>query len=260
MIVASAHPRADVVIKGYYLMIDLQSATPLYAQVKEDLLSKINNDQFASTEKLPSEKELAEIYGVSIITIRRAVSELVEQNVLKRKQGKGTFIMRKPFHRAFQRSAMSFTEVCRENGCTPSAKLLRGEINRQPSLKTLDKLRLPAQTPIVHIERLRYADGFPIVIETTCFSMRYAFLLDTDLEHSSLYASLRAHDTSLVINPGSRLIKIVRADQETAGLLRVRKGTALLTLDGVCFDASGEPLHTSYHIGYSENNNFSVLI
>ncbi|NLF28309.1 MAG: GntR family transcriptional regulator [Clostridiales bacterium] len=242
-------------------MVDPQSSTPLYAQIQDDILAKVARGEFKASEKLPSEKELADRYSVSIITIRRAIAELVEQNVLKRKQGKGTFLVRKPFHRTFSRSAMSFTEICETNGVVPSARLLRGEIDENPPQEVLDKLQLPAGGKVVFIERLRYVDGFPVVIETTCFPMKYAFLLDADLDHGSLYATLRSQVPGLGIYPGIRNIRIVRADARVAGLLQVRKSTALLVVNGVCYEeGTNAPLHTTYHVGYSESSDFLLYI
>ena len=68
-------------------MIDTTSATPLYAQVKDDLLQKVQQGHFGTTNRIPSEKELAKIYNVSLITVRRAVEELVEGNILQKKTG-----------------------------------------------------------------------------------------------------------------------------------------------------------------------------
>lgn len=87
---------------------------PLYSQVKDDILLRIREQEFGPSEKIPLEKEFAAMYKVSIITVRRAISELVEENILQRKQVKGTFVSQKPFQRSFLPEAKSFTENCKK--------------------------------------------------------------------------------------------------------------------------------------------------
>ena len=75
-------------------MIDTTSATPLYAQVKDDLLQKVQQGHFGTTNRIPSEKELAKIYNVSLITVRRAVVHLLSKNL-----SIGRFLLRQPVSR-----------------------------------------------------------------------------------------------------------------------------------------------------------------
>lgn len=243
-------------------MIDAHGATPLYEQVKEDLLLRIRSEQFKPSQKIPSEKELASYYGVSIITIRHAISQLVSENVLEKKQGKGTYILRKPFQRPFDQ-AVSFSEVCAANGMKASAKLLSGATNYNPSAKVVAQLNLAEGSKIIQIERLRFADDYPVVIETVSFPMRYAFLLDMDLDNASLHNTLRAADKNItfITKPGTRTLKIIRADAKTAKLLQISKGGPILSLEGLCYNGTtGEPLYATYHAGYSDHLDFSMTI
>lgn len=244
-------------------MIDTTSATPLYAQVKDDLYQKVQDGYFGTTNRIPSEKELAKMYDVSLITVRRAVEELVEGNILQKKQGKGTFIIQKPFSRAFSSTATSFTESCIANGMTASARLLRGEVVGNVDPYILNALELPADSQVVLIERLRFANNRPIVIETCYFPIQFAYLLKLDLENASMYSALYEHEKNLkmVARPGTRELRLISADARIAQLLEIKPGTVILSMNGIVFDeTTNRPVHLSSHKGYSEKYDFCLVV
>lgn len=244
-------------------MMDTECAVPLYVQVKEDLQRRIQNGELPPGSRIPSEKELTGQYGVSTITVRRAITELVEGRALERKQGKGTFVLRRSFKRSFKPLAVSFTEVCRNNNMRASARLIQGEINGDPAQEILSKLELPAGSSVVCIKRLRFADEQPIVIETCWFPMRYAYLLDINLEHESMYRTLqdREKDLRLIVKTGERLIRLVSANKEEAQLLNISPGSVVLSMESVCYDeGTGKAGHVSSHIGYAQKYNFAVIV
>ncbi len=243
--------------------MDNASAVPLYKQVKDDILDKTHSGYYKVGSKLPSQEKLSEMYGVSIITIRSAITELVEEKVLIKKQGKGTFVLRKPFRRAFTQSVTSFSEVCKMNNMKASAKVLRCDIEESPDENILKKLKLSLDSKVIYIERLRFADDIPVVIETTCFPMKYAFLLECDLENGSLFQSIRDNmeNIRMVVHPGTRTIKISRADTRSAKLLELKKGAPVLTFDGMVYNEYDDsPSHTTHHIGYSDKFDFSFYV
>ena len=92
-------------------IIDYNSVIPLYEQVANALRADIQGGAFDATKRLPTEEELAEKYGISRITVRRAVGDLVEEGLVEKKQGKGTFIRTPKMHKDMNRSGMSFTEL-----------------------------------------------------------------------------------------------------------------------------------------------------
>ena len=244
-------------------MIDTTSATPLYAQVKDDLFQKVQEGYFGTMNRLPSEKELAKLYNVSLITVRRAVEELEEGNILQKKQGKGTFIVQKPFNRTFSATATSFTENCAANGMVASAKLLRGEVVGDVDSRILEELLLPPESRVVLIERLRFANDQPIVIETSYFPIQYAYLLNLDLENTSMYSLLYAHEKNLkmVARPGTRELRLVAADTQTAHLLELKPGAVILSMRGLVFDeTTNHPVYLSSHKGYSAKYDFCLVV
>ena len=99
---------------------------PLYQQIFEEIKSAIEAGEYAPKERIPSEPELAEKYGVSRITVRRAVEELCVEGYLIKQQGRGTFVSTPRINRRLLQyvAARSFTNVCRDNNMTPGAKVL----------------------------------------------------------------------------------------------------------------------------------------
>ncbi len=178
----------------------------------------------------------------------------------KKKQGKGTFITKKTFSRLFPQNAISFTEICQANGMVASAKLLRRDVLSDPEPETLEKLALPEGSEVILIERLRFANGIPIVIERDCFSMDYEFLLTADLERRSMYAVIKENkpvDLRPVI--GQRFVKIAKANGRIAKYLNIRESTPVLQYVGLCWDMiSDKPAHTSFQIGYGEQMDFAL--
>ena len=110
------------------------------------------------------------------------------------------------------------------------------------------------------VERLRYADEIPIVIEQNCFPMDYAFLMDLDLERQSMYQLIREHkevDLRPVI--GQRFVTIAKADARIAKYLKIRESTPVLQYVGLVWEMlEDRPAHTSYQIGYGEQMDFAL--
>ena len=108
-------------------MIKLNSAIPLYKQVAEDLKNRIEQGEFCSGQSIPSEAKLCEQYEVSRITIRNAIAELVEQEILVKYQGKGVFV-RTPKISSSLTTFKGFTYFCQENHLKTYTKILENKV------------------------------------------------------------------------------------------------------------------------------------
>ena len=144
-------------------MLNQNSTIPLYEQVKESIKQKIEQKEWTENSRVPSEIELMKMYEVSRVTVRNALTILVDEGYLEKKQGIGTFVS-KPrikkiiFHRA------SFTQSCVKAGLKPSAQVLKKEVIEGKNYHRKN-LQLEADDKIVHIERLRFADNDPVSLE-----------------------------------------------------------------------------------------------
>ena len=105
--------------------LDNNTATPLYLQLKNKLQEDIENGRLAPGSKIPTEFELGEQYGVSRVTVRKALKELSDQGYLERKSGKGTFVAEKKLQRSLSSGVFAFSEMCRSMGLTPGAQTIK---------------------------------------------------------------------------------------------------------------------------------------
>ena len=135
---------------------------PLYYQLKQDLLTRINSEEFPD-KKLPAEGQLCEEYGVSRMTVRQALAELERDGYIIKMRGKGTFVVRRRFHSACDR-VISLTKQLALAGYEPSVRLLSCEKTAPPA----DAVRMgfpEGEGLCCHIRRVRLADSAPIMIE-----------------------------------------------------------------------------------------------
>ncbi len=238
-------------------MIEHDSIVPLYEQVARLLRKDIQDGVFNSSSRLPTEGELAEQYGISRITVRHAVSVLVKEGLVERKQGKGTFICKAVMHRPLSRSSLSFTELCEENGKVPGTKLFSAGIKVPDNPRVISWMGLEPGEEVVVIFRLRLADNVPCVLETTYFPKKYKDLLKLDLNQASMYRYLR-EEMGLEIITGEMVLRIVEADGKTAELLKVKKRAPLMESWGKVYTGDGELLHISHQVGYGGNFEFVI--
>ena len=228
-------------------------AKALYLQVEEALEERIRAGEWKAGDRIPTERELLEEFGVSIITVRRAVTELCKKGLVEKQQGRGTFVRNSRFVRDSS-FLMSFTESCRIQGMKPGARLLKAQLAELDE-KTAAALGLlpggPGQeTGPVHgvfLSRLRTADGFPVAIEDSWFGPNYAALLQEDLNDASLYAYLKEH-MGVTVARSDKEIRLCEARPEEARLLQIPLDTPLIMIRSTAYTQTGEPLYVGTQI------------
>ncbi|WP_066309600.1 GntR family transcriptional regulator [Bacillus sp. FJAT-29814] len=228
---------------------------PLYKQLTDILRGDIEKGKFKKGEKIPTEIELSRLYNVSRITVRNALEELAKENLLIRKQGKGTFINNEKFSRGISGSK-SFTEMCREIGRKPGAKVIKCVIE-DANEKDTEVLKLEPNSKIIVIERIRYADGIPVAFEISRLPQRFTFLLDEDLNDSSMFTIL-AEKYGIVFMNSRKTIELVYATYEMSRYLNISLGYPLLSISGVSTDKEGVPSHRSMQFIVADKFKFTV--
>ena len=153
-------------------MLNKNSIQPLYKQLMDIITSQLKNGTYKPGEKIPTEPELAELYQVSRITVRRTIEELCTQGYLVKHQGKGTFVKSPMIFRKFEsQKNMSFSESCRQSGSVSGSHVLAFCRKSSDSL-TSDFLRLAPDEEVFFLERLLLADGIPIINVQTWLPVR----------------------------------------------------------------------------------------
>lgn len=222
-------------------MLSQNDMVPLYQQLKAKIKDSIVKGEIKPGEKIFTEVELGEKYNVSRITVRSAINELVDEGLLTKKQGKGTFVSNVKIDRELAKFT-GFTSTCKMLGLTPSSKVIKKEVIA-PSLHDIAKLNLEEGDRLVFIQRIRYADSEPVMIEDTYFSYnKYHFLLTEDGLEASLY-ELLLKKYNIKLCKGENSVQIFRATEYEAQYLNVSKGHPLLLLNGTAYDDKNIPIH-----------------
>src|SRR5579884_2027130 len=140
-----------------------KSPLPRYYQLKEIMREKIRSGEWKPGDLIPSERELGETYGISRMTARQAITELVNEGVFYREQGKGTFVTRNKITQQLM-TLTGFTEDISARGQHPSTKVLSAGMDVADA-ETAERLRIQPNDPIFCLQRLRLADGEPLARE-----------------------------------------------------------------------------------------------
>jgi GntR family transcriptional regulator len=171
--------------------LDTSSPLPKYYQLKEILRGMIEREDLQRGELIPPERELCEEYGISRMTARQAIVELVNEGILYREQGRGTFVAGEKVKQEAERLA-SFTEDMAGRGHETTSSVLDAEpVRAGPVVARL--LGIEETDEVVRVRRVRHADGEPMALETSHLLYGVASgLLTLDLSSRSIYGELRA--------------------------------------------------------------------
>jgi len=144
-------------------MLDEHSVIPLYYQLKENLKEKIKEGLLKEDDKVPSERELMQIYKVSRATARKALSELVNEGLIITKQGIGTFVAKAKVLQD-PTGDIRFAAQLRDQGLQPSLRIIKSGIEPAPPSRI--KNILNTESEIVQLSGVLCADNVPLILET----------------------------------------------------------------------------------------------
>jgi GntR family transcriptional regulator len=213
---------------------------PRYYQLKEIMREKITSGEWKPGDLIPSERELGEQYGISRMTARQAITELVNEGLFYREQGKGTFVSR---HKITQQliHLTGFTEDIRARGQRPGTRVLAARM--QPADETVaERLRIKAGQPIFFLQRLRLADDEPLALEMShLYFIGCEKLLEEDFEHKSLYQSLESK-YGIPLVEAEQEIEAGLFDEENARLLKVPVNSAALFTRRITYTERDQPI------------------
>jgi len=227
---------------------------PLYLQVKESLQREIERS-YKPGDMLPSEPELEKRYGVSRITIRRALDELVSERLIIRQQGRGTFVREPQVVQDLARAA-SWTASMLEQGLQPQTISCEYSVV-EPAAELRDLMKLNEGQNVLRIQRVRYASGDPM-----CIMLNYLpdhILPDLPQEgliNDSLLSTLQAHNFYTV-----RCVDKVEARAATqweAKQLHIAQWSPLLQVTRVSYQYGGHPLHVDVVISRADRWSYIV--
>ncbi|MFG1346686.1 GntR family transcriptional regulator [Xanthobacter autotrophicus DSM 431] len=211
---------------------------PLYRQVRETLIRRMVDGVWAPGEPLPSEIQLAAELGVSQGTVRKALDEMAAENIVVRRQGRGTFVARHDEERIL----FQFFKLVGDDGERhfPESRVLGIEKARGTAAECA-ALALPRNGRVLRIRRLRTFDGAPLIIETlTLPDQMFPGLADAPVPNN-LYG-LYAQRYGITVSRAREQLKAVGADADTAAMLQVAPGAPVLLVDRLAFSLDGTPV------------------
>lgn len=220
--------------------MSLPGGRPHYRQIEHALRLRIASMQ--PGERLPSDAELCAEFNVSRMTARNAMQQLVDDGLIARLPGRGSFVTEPPAHRHVNR-LMTFTQEMRRAGRTPSSRVLARMI-RPASPAEAAQLGIGPHQPIAYVRRLRLADGAPVAVEASILIRPCAdAVMAADLAGGSLHEALRR--AGIAPRRGTATISAAAATTEEARLLGIRPGGALLVERRVIVDGHGRRIEAT---------------
>jgi len=223
---------------------------PKYYHLKETILERITHGTWAAGSAIPPEPELCREFGVSRITVRRAIGDLVHEGKLYTIQGKGTFVARPKLDERFVHRAFGFFEDMEHQGLPLTTQMLQQEVIPAPDI-VATHLEIPPATPVHILVRLRTVQDEKVLVSTTYIpEMLCPELTHDDLTAGSLYQWLQTR-YGLTVARAERNLEAVAAQQREATLLDIALYSPLLLLESVVYLPNGKPLEYSstFHRG-----------
>lgn len=237
------------------LVLSKTEGVALYVQIRETLRQQIENGQLEPGQKLPAEDELAAQFGVSRMTVRQGISDLIDEGVLYRRRGVGTFVAQFHVERDHNRLT-NFLETAQAAGFAAEVRLLSREV--VPARMTVAKaLALQESEPVIRIQTLRLANGVPITVYDEYVPYRlYPQLLQEDLRSRPAWQILESH--GYTIKRAVQRVEARLADADIANLLEIEENAPILYKHRVIMSEDGAPVELI--LCHNRGDSYSVIM
>jgi GntR family transcriptional regulator len=214
------------------------STRPLYLQVKDMLVQRIVSGTWKAGAAIPNEIELSRELGISVGTVRKALDEMEGEQLISRRQGRGTFVIDQTSEEcAIRFSNLRDPDGIRIVGEVESCELTPASANEAE----VSHLNLRGNEPVFRMRRVRIHDGQPLMVETSTLPQSRFPGLGRDNEIPPTIVIL-AHKYGVLLSRAEERVGISLADSETADALHVEENAPLLQLDRVIFAIDGRPV------------------
>ena len=226
--------------------LDKDLPVPLYHQLKTILLERLRLGHWKAGEQLPTEDELVAQYGVSKATVRQALRDLAQAGLVRREQGRGTFVADSKIQFG-PRLLSSFTEEMRDSGVPTESQVLVQELMRAPD-DIAAKLGVAPGDELFHLRRLRLAGGEPMGLQTAYIPAAFVpGLVDVNFEAASLYETVEKRYGLRPDHASQKHFAVAVVGHEAA-LLQVPDGSPALGGERLTVLRDGRALELTYSI------------
>lgn len=218
-----------------------KGSAPLYAQIRDLLIARINDGDWPAGTLIPSEIDLAQQLGVSQGTVRKAIGDLVESNVFTRRQGKGTYVT----NHDQQREQFHFLHLVDSRGekVLPESVVLSVKSKRATHRES-SALRMKQGSRVKQVERIRYFEGEPSIFEVICLPDKYfkGFARDDAGGLPNLLYEFYETHYGITIHSAREQIRAVAASARDAKYLDIALGAPLLEIERVALTLDEAPV------------------
>jgi len=227
---------------------------PVYRRIQEAIRHKIVTGQLKPGDIVPSERELARIHRVSLMTARHALTELARNGIVERRHGAGTFVA--PPRVQFNK-LLGYTEQMASLGLAAQSRIVASTVVTHES-EIAARLGLAPTARIVRLERLRLAQSEAVALEIAYWSEEeFPELLRNTLDGMSLFSALEG-ECGVALVYADEEIDVTDADTRMANLLRIARNTPLLRIRQLIFSTTGKA--TVYVTGFYRSGRHTLRI
>ena len=219
------------------------TAIPIYIQIAETILNRIEAGELVPGDRLPPERELSEMLSVNRMTVRRALNMLEGQGLLIRRRGDGTYVAGPKIELQAGR-LFPFTKGMQRKGYMPGAQVITFE-KKLAEASVASRLALPVAAPVYYIHRLRLVNQEPVMLEEiTIPSQRYPNFESFDLANRSLFEIIET-EYKITVSQARQSLEPVLATEYEAQLLKIEKGAPLMLERRLSLDQEKYPIEYS---------------
>ena len=235
--------------------INKADGIPLYIKIRQQLHDDIERKRLQPGQKIPSEDELASKYGVSRMTVRQSIADLIDEGLLFRRHGVGTFVSHSQVVRDQSRLSNLFEEAEQE-GVSVSVKVLIADI-LPAKIKVAQSLNLSEGDLVFHIKTLRETDGIPITVHDAYVPYKIIpQLLQEDLEANQLWDIFENY--GFHVKRAIQRLEAREAEEEIAALLSVDEGSPIFYKERIVYLDDGNPIEFTYC--YNRGDRYALTI
>ncbi|WP_419724961.1 GntR family transcriptional regulator [Terrisporobacter petrolearius] len=240
-------------------LVDKNSQIPLYIQLIEIIKDMINKNELQEGHYLMSERDICKIQNVSRMTVNKAIINLVNEGVLERRQGKGTFVSYKKQKLTYEKM-QGFTEIANEKKLKVKNQILKFKLDK-PNEVVKKYLQIKDDSLLVfHIERVRFVDEDPTILEKIYIPKYMCPDLNEDLiNKNSLYKLYREkymHKTQ----SAKQIINPIALDKTQSKLLNVDLNSLALKIDRVVFTEKEDVLEYTSSLFITNKHQYEVIL
>ena len=230
---------------------------PLYIQIRKSLRQDIVDQVLQPGQKIPSEDELAARFGVSRMTVRQGISDLIDEGLLYRRHGIGTFVAQPHLERDHTRLT-SFIESAREEGMEVSVRVLIADI-LPARLKVARSLALDEGDLVVRVKTLRHVARCPVTVHDAYVPYKlFPQLLQEDLESNQIWDLIESY--GFRVKRAIQRLEAREADEEIAKLLEVDEGSPILYKERTVFLDDGTPVEFTFCYNRGDRYKLTVML